>query len=104
VHVGAREIRGVEQGEDAGERRPQLMRNGGCEARAELVEAAVIHQIVTIPKPGKNLPAVYRRYVAKILIVEDDNVIADGMAKHLLAAGFDPIIVGRGELGLTRLR
>ena len=42
--------------------------------------------------------------MAKILIVEDDNVIADGMAKHLLAAGFDPIVVGRGELGLARLR
>src|SRR5437868_11982040 len=42
--------------------------------------------------------------MAKILIVEDDNVIADGMARHLDAAGFDPIVVGRGELGLTRLR
>ena len=42
--------------------------------------------------------------MAKILIVEDDNVIADGMAKHLMAAGFDPIVVGRGELGLARLR
>ena len=39
-----------------------------------------------------------------MLIVEDDNVIADGMARHLSAAGFDPIVVGRGELGLTRLR
>ncbi len=42
--------------------------------------------------------------MAKVLIVEDDNVIADGMARHLDAAGFDPIVVGRGELGLTRLR
>ena len=42
--------------------------------------------------------------MAKILIVEDDNVIADGMARHLVAAGFDPIVVGRGELGLARLR
>ena len=42
--------------------------------------------------------------MAKILIVEDDNVIADGMARHLTAAGFDPIVVGRGELGLARLR
>src|SRR3954462_10116078 len=42
--------------------------------------------------------------MAKILIVEDDNVIADGMARHLVAAGFDPIVVGRGELGLTSLR
>jgi DNA-binding response OmpR family regulator len=42
--------------------------------------------------------------VGKILIVEDDSVIADGMARHLSAAGFDPLVVGRGELGLTRLR
>jgi two-component system alkaline phosphatase synthesis response regulator PhoP len=42
--------------------------------------------------------------VAKILIVEDDTVIADSMARHLTAAGFDSIVVGRGELGLARLR
>jgi len=42
--------------------------------------------------------------VAKILIVEDDSVIADGMARHLSAAGFDSTVVGRGELGLARLR
>src|SRR5690348_7985264 len=42
--------------------------------------------------------------VARVLIVEDDNVIADGMARHLAAAGFDPIVVARGELGLARLR
>jgi len=39
-----------------------------------------------------------------VLIVEDDNVIADAMARHLAAGGFDPIVVGRGELGLARLR
>jgi two-component system alkaline phosphatase synthesis response regulator PhoP len=104
VYVGAGKIRRIEQSEDPCKRCPQLVRNRGREARAELIEAAVVHQIVTIPKPGKNLPPVYGRDVAKILIVEDDNVIADGMAKHLLAAGFDPIVVGRGELGLTRLR
>ena len=27
--------------------------------------------------------------MARVLIVEDDNVIADGMARHLVAAGFD---------------
>ncbi len=42
--------------------------------------------------------------MAKVLIVEDDTVIAEGMARHLDAAGFDPVIVGRGELGLARLR
>src|ERR687885_896648 len=42
--------------------------------------------------------------MAKVLIVEDDDVIADGMARHLVAGGFDPVVVGRGELGLARLR
>ncbi|HUZ81953.1 MAG TPA: response regulator, partial [Gaiellaceae bacterium] len=31
--------------------------------------------------------------MAKVLIIEDDNVIADGMAGQLAAAGFDPIVV-----------
>jgi DNA-binding response OmpR family regulator len=39
-----------------------------------------------------------------VLIVEDDQVIADGMSRHLSASGFDPYIVARGELGLARLR
>src|SRR5205814_10594141 len=42
--------------------------------------------------------------MAKVLIVEDDAVIADGMAKHLAAAGFDPVVVGKGDEGLARLR
>jgi two-component system alkaline phosphatase synthesis response regulator PhoP len=63
-----------------------------------------LHQIVTTPKPGENRPPIYRRSVAKVLIVEDDTVIADGMARHLAAAGFHPTVVGRGELGLARLR
>jgi DNA-binding response OmpR family regulator len=42
--------------------------------------------------------------MAKVLIVEDDEVIAAGMAQHLSAAGFDPVQVGRGEIGLARLR
>ncbi|HEX6490275.1 MAG TPA: response regulator transcription factor [Gaiellaceae bacterium] len=42
--------------------------------------------------------------MAKVLIVEDDEVIAAGMAQHLSAAGFDPLRVGRGEVGLARLR
>ncbi|HEY7149806.1 MAG TPA: response regulator transcription factor [Gaiellaceae bacterium] len=40
----------------------------------------------------------------KVLIVEDDEVIAQGMAAHLAGEGFDPIVVGRGEQGLARLR
>src|ERR687895_2459104 len=42
--------------------------------------------------------------MAKVLIVEDDEVIAEGMAHHLTAAGFDPIRVENGTSGLTRLR
>jgi DNA-binding response OmpR family regulator len=42
--------------------------------------------------------------MAKVLIVEDDDVIAQGMARHLSAAGFDPTVVGAGDLGLARLR
>jgi DNA-binding response OmpR family regulator len=42
--------------------------------------------------------------MAKVLIVEDDAVIADGMARHLTDAGFDPIRVENGTAGLARLR
>jgi DNA-binding response OmpR family regulator len=44
------------------------------------------------------------RAMSKVLIVEDDEVIADGMARHLRAAGFDAVAVGRGRAGLSRLR
>ena len=37
--------------------------------------------------------------MTKVLIVEDDEVIADGMARHLAAAGFDPVVRRRGESG-----
>jgi DNA-binding response OmpR family regulator len=40
----------------------------------------------------------------KVLLVEDDYVIADGMSRHLRAAGFDTIWVGRGSTALARLR
>ena len=42
--------------------------------------------------------------MTKVLIVEDDELIADGMAQHLSAAGLDPVRVGGGEAGLARLR
>src|SRR5213082_435854 len=42
--------------------------------------------------------------MAKVLIVEDDAVIADGMARHLSSAGFDPVVAGKGDQGLARLR
>ena len=40
----------------------------------------------------------------KVLIVEDDELIAKGMATHLAEAGFDPLWMGNGEAGLARLR
>jgi DNA-binding response OmpR family regulator len=42
--------------------------------------------------------------MAKVLIVEDDEVIAKAMSTHLAAAGFDPLYVGKGRAGLARLR
>lgn len=42
--------------------------------------------------------------MARVLIVEDDDVIADGMARHLQAGGFEAITVAKGEQGLARLR
>ncbi len=42
--------------------------------------------------------------MAKVLIVEDDDVIAKAMATHLTGAGFDPLWVGNGEAGMARLR
>ncbi len=41
---------------------------------------------------------------AKVLIIEDDDVIAQGMARHLGAAGFDAVAVVSGSAGLARLR
>jgi DNA-binding response OmpR family regulator len=42
--------------------------------------------------------------LAKVLIIEDDDVIAQGMARHLTVAGFDAVGVANGETGLARLR
>jgi DNA-binding response OmpR family regulator len=42
--------------------------------------------------------------MAKVLIVEDDEVIGQGMATHLSLAGFDPLLAAKGETGLARLR
>ena len=42
--------------------------------------------------------------MAKVLIIEDDEVIASGMTRHLRAAGFDPLAVANGQTGLARLR
>jgi two-component system alkaline phosphatase synthesis response regulator PhoP len=42
--------------------------------------------------------------VSKVLIIEDDDVIARGMTRHLQGAGFDAISVANGETGIQRLR
>jgi DNA-binding response OmpR family regulator len=42
--------------------------------------------------------------VTKVLIIEDDDVIAQGMSRHLGAAGFEAVSVANGETGLARLR
>ena len=39
-----------------------------------------------------------------MLIIEDDDVIARGMARHLETAGFDTVGVANGETGMARLR
>jgi len=46
----------------------------------------------------------YRERMAKVLLIEDDELIGHGMARHLQAAGFEAIWVGKGETGLARLR
>jgi two-component system OmpR family response regulator len=40
----------------------------------------------------------------RVLIVEDDELIAKVMATHLAEAGFDPLWISNGEAGLARLR
>ena len=42
--------------------------------------------------------------MSRVLIVEDDEVIAEGMIDHLARAGFDPLWVTKGDTGLARLR
>src|SRR5215510_680604 len=42
--------------------------------------------------------------MAKVLIVEDDDVLANSMAHHLSLAGYDPLVVQDGDTGLKRLR
>src|ERR671936_687724 len=42
--------------------------------------------------------------MARVLIVEDDDVLAQGMAQHLTVAGFDAVTVARGDVALARLR
>jgi DNA-binding response OmpR family regulator len=42
--------------------------------------------------------------MAKVLIAEDDEVIAQGVSRHLESAGFIPVVVDNGARALARLR
>ncbi len=63
-----------------------------------------VHHSVTTPSPLESPSRLHDAHVAKVLIIEDDDVIAQGMARHLTAAGFDAVGVANGETGLARLR
>src|SRR4030095_7143843 len=71
---------------------------GRPRCRAETVSSQLVHHSYTSQQ------GIIRRDVPKVLIIEDDDVIARGMASHLNAAGFDPLWVNKGESGLARLR
>ena len=64
-----------------------------------------VHHSFTIRLPFPNRHRLDNEdSMPKVLIVEDDEVIAEGMSRHLGAAGFDPVSVGNGTQGLARLR
>src|SRR5262245_22128641 len=68
-----------------------------------------LHRSVTgrspFGRPGEAVRGrLWCRRMAKVLIIEDDDVIARGMARHLETAGFDAVGVANGETGLARLR
>jgi DNA-binding response OmpR family regulator len=62
------------------------------------------HQIVTDIKPRPGIQRSTVRYMANVLIVEDDEVLGRGMADSLSEADFDPILVTKGDVALARLR
>ena len=84
-------------------------RTGELASERGVAERPRVHHLDTIRSPAV-APAVDRASrpcageMAKILIIEDDDVIAQGMARHLHAAGFDAVGVANGETGLARLR
>src|ERR671923_318007 len=78
-------------------------------AAAGGLDRAGVHHPFTSPSPLRHPrrragPSCFRPGVSKVLIIEDDDVIAQGIARHLTAAGFDPHWVSKGEQGLARLR
>jgi DNA-binding response OmpR family regulator len=54
--------------------------------------------------PRRPTPLYGSARMAKVLIVEDDDVIAQGIARHLEGAGFSPVRVADGKQALARLR
>ena len=88
--------------------RPAVLSQFGAAARERAASAGRVHHPVTIPSPFvapvDDGATPHSRRMAKILIIEDDDVIAQGMARHLQAAGFDAVGVANGETGLARLR
>ena len=63
-----------------------------------------IHHSLTRRSPSRRPRDLRRRTLwccrmAKVLIIEDDDVIARGMARHLETAGFDAVGVANGETG-----
>ena len=88
--IGAGQLGGLEERDEPGQRGAELVGDRRGEGRPELFVLGPRHY------------AQYR--VTKVLIVEDDELIAEGMAQHLAAAGLEPVRVGGGEVGLARLR
>ena len=67
-----------------------------------------LHRSVTASSP-REYPAgrgskPISKAMPKVLIIEDDEVIGQGMVRHLAAAGFEPTWVTNGVAGLARLR
>src|SRR5436190_16728208 len=52
----------------------------------------------------RNGESILAASMAKVLIVEDDHVIAEAMSRHLHSSGLDAVVVGNGDSGLRRLR
>ena len=64
----------------------------------------LVHQPFTVREPTTRAAMPKIEQMPKVLLVEDDYVIAEGMSRHLRVAGFDPVWVGKGRAALARLR
>src|SRR5438034_1055504 len=64
----------------------------------------LVHQTATKAVPLLDEPTTMVARMSRVLIVEDDEVIGQSIARHLGAAGFDPVLVDNGKQGLARLR